>query len=388
MDHESIYVRLQKHLDRQAVGFPASKSRAELRILRHIFTPREAEITTFLSYKHTPLDMVYDRVRHLVASPEELEQVLAGILQKGGIEAKKENGLTRYGNAPLVVGMYELQVDRLTPEFIRDFKAYTSDINFGLEFLGTALPQMRTIPVAKSIRPRHRVSTFDEVDELLQQASGPFVILDCICRKKKRMAGEACRITDRRETCLGIGGMAQMVLDGGIGRAIDRDEAVAIITANQKEGLILQPSNTVQPDFICSCCGCCCGMLGMHQSLPKPVDFWTSNFYAQVDQAACNGCGICRQHCQVGAVDVPRKKRPARVDLNRCLGCGHCVAACPQAVVELCKKPQEVKPPDTREALYDILKAHRQGPWGKVKLAGKLILDMLRTRTTGLLNSP
>jgi hypothetical protein len=87
--NDEIYVRLQQHLDRQAIGFPASKSRAELRILRHIFTPHEAEIATYLSYKHAPLDALYDRLRHLVASPDELAQVLAGILKKGGIEAKK-----------------------------------------------------------------------------------------------------------------------------------------------------------------------------------------------------------------------------------------------------------------------------------------------------------
>jgi ferredoxin len=383
--NDEIYVRLQQHLDRQAIGFPASKSRAELRILRHIFTPHEAEIATYLSYKHAPLDALYDRLRHLVASPDELAQVLAGILKKGGIEAKKENGRMLYANAPLVVGMYELQVDRLTPEFILDFKEYTSDVKFGLEFIGTALPQMRTIPVAKSIRPQHRVSTFDEVAALLQETDGPFVILDCICRKKKRMVGETCQVTDRRETCLGIGGLAHSVLESGIGREIDRDEAVAIITANQKEGLILQPSNSVQADFICSCCGCCCGMLSMHQSLPKPVDFWASNFYARVERTACNGCGICSRHCQVGAVDVPVKKQPARVDLNRCLGCGHCVAACPQEAIVLQKKSAEVKPPATREALYDILKANRKGPWGKAKLTGKLVLDMLCTRSTGLL---
>ena len=46
---EELYVRLQKHLDRQAVGFPATKSGVEIRILKHIFTPEEARIATCLS---------------------------------------------------------------------------------------------------------------------------------------------------------------------------------------------------------------------------------------------------------------------------------------------------------------------------------------------------
>ena len=104
-----------------------------------------------------------------------------------------------YCNAPLVVGMYEFQLGRLTPEFIKDYDEYTSSINFGLSFLSTKLPQMRTIPVAKSIHPQHNVSSFDEVTTLLQQAEESFVIMECICRKKKSMEGISCKKTDRKE---------------------------------------------------------------------------------------------------------------------------------------------------------------------------------------------
>ncbi len=385
--HEKVYIDLQQHLDSQAIGFPASKSQAELKMLQHIFTPAEAEIATYLDYRPEPLEVVYARARHLVASPEELAQILDGILKKGGIEAKEEKGCMLYCNTPLVVGMYELQVDRLTPEFISDFNTYTSDWRFGLEFLATKLPQMRTIPVAQSIQPQHQVSTFDEAAALLARVAGPFVVLDCICRKKKRMAGETCRMTARRETCLGMGPIAQSVLMGGIGREIDRTEALAIIEANQADGLILQPSNTAKTDFICSCCGCCCGMLQIHHSLPKPVDFWASNYYARVDKNSCNGCGICARRCQAAAVAVPGKKQPARVDRNRCLGCGHCISACPQEAMRLVKKPSLVRPPETREALFDILKAHRKGRLGKAKLTGKLLLDMIRTGHMNLIKS-
>ena len=382
---DQVYIELQQHLDRQAVGFPASKSGAELKILRHIFTPEEAQIATFLDYRHEPLEVIFPRVRHLVASPGKLASVLDGLLKKGGIEALEEDGRTCYANTPLVVGMYALQVNRLTPESVSDFKSYTSDWRFGLEFLATERPQMRTIPIAKSIEPRHQVASCDEASALLDQADGPFVILDCICRKKKRMAGEHCRLTDRRETCLGLGPIAQTVLKGGMGRKIRRDEARAIIENNQKEGLILQPSNTAKADFICSCCGCCCGMLQIHHSLPRPVDFWATNFYAHVDSAICNGCGLCVRRCQAQAVDVRGGREPARVDLNRCLGCGHCIAACPQGAIALEKKTLALRPPETREALFRILKANRKGGLGKAKLAGKLVLDMIRTGNLDLL---
>ena len=292
-----------------------------------------------------------------------------------------------YCNAPLVVGMYEFQLNRLTPDFIKDFNEYTSGKEFGIEFLSTKLPQMRTIPIAKSIHPQHNVSTFDEVATLIQQAEGPFAINPCICRKKKSFEGKSCRKTDRQETCLAIGSMARMELESGAGREITRDEAMAIIEKNQKQGLVLQPSNTEKAEFICSCCGCCCEMLRTHKVLPKPLDFWATNFHAEVEREACDGCGACEKRCQVGAVKVPAKKRPAQVNLDRCLGCGVCVTGCPTQSITLVKNPAEVRPPLTREDLHEVIMAGKKGRLGKIKLTGKLIVDSVRTGHMKLIKS-
>jgi Pyruvate/2-oxoacid:ferredoxin oxidoreductase delta subunit len=383
--NEQVYVKLQKHLDKQAVGFPATRSGVELKILKHIFTPEEAEHACCLSYKFEPLETIFKRAGHLVDSPAELQKSLERIQNKGGIEFKIRNGKTYYCNAPLVVGMYEFQLNRLTPEFIKDFDEYTKSKNFGIAFLSTKLPQMRTIPVSKSIHPQHHVSTFDEVTTLLQQAEEPFVIIECICRKKKSLEGKPCEATDRKETCLAVGSMARMVLSSGGGREITRDEAVSIIEQNQKQGLVLQPSNTARAEFICSCCGCCCGMLRVHKILPKPLDFWASNFHASVDSGTCQGCGACEKRCQVNTVIVSEKKQPAAVDLDRCVGCGLCVAVCPTQSITLVKKPAEKRPPQTREDLHEILMAGKNGRLAKLKLTGKLIIDAVLTRHMDLL---
>lgn len=385
--NDQVYIKLQKHLDSQAVGFPATRSGVEIKILKHIFSPEEAEIVSFLSYKLEPLKTIFGKVGHLVESLEELENIVDRFQKKGGIESKLKNGTKHYCCAPLVVGMYELQLGRLTPEFIKDFNEYTSNIKFGIEFLSTELPQMRTIPVSKSIHPQHNVSTFDEVTTLLQQAEDPFVIIECICRKKKSIEGRSCEVTDRKETCLAIGSIAQTVLQSGTGRKITRDAALSILAQNQKQGLVLQPSNTEKAEFICSCCGCCCGMLAVHKNIPKPLEFWASNFQAVVDTETCVGCGTCQQWCQVGAVSVSENKQQAVVDLNRCLGCGVCVANCPTESISLLKKPTEVRPPQTREDLYEIIMARKKGRLGKLKLTGKMLVDAVRTRLTNLLRS-
>ena len=383
--NEKTYIDLQRHLDRQAVGFPATKSGAELRILKHIFSSKEAEIATCLTYKFEPIEMVFERAGHFVESPEKLAEILSGIEKKGGIELKIKDGKRLYCNVPLVVGMYEFQLDKLTQGFIKDFDDYTSDKKFGIEFISTKLSQMRTIPIAKSIQPQHHVSTFDEVTMLLQQAEAPFAIFECICRKKKALGGEPCQVTNRKETCFATGSMAQAVLRNGIGREITLDASLSILDENQKQGLVLQPSNTEKAEFICSCCGCCCGMLSMQKSLPKPVDFWASNYYAAADTDACNGCGNCEKRCQVGAARVSEQKQKTSVDVNRCIGCGLCIPTCPQKAISLQKKPKEVRPPQTRDDLYDIIMSHKKGRFGKLKITGKLVIDAIRTGQLHLL---
>jgi len=90
--NEKIYIDLQRHINSQAIGFPATKNGSELRILKHIFSPKEAEIAACLTYKLEPLETVFERAGHLVESPEKLTAVLDGIEKKGGIELEIRDG--------------------------------------------------------------------------------------------------------------------------------------------------------------------------------------------------------------------------------------------------------------------------------------------------------
>ncbi len=384
---DKIYRRLQRHLDHQVVGFPAAKNGADIRLLKHIFTPEEAAIACLLSHEFESLETVFSRVRHRVNSLETLERILHRIQQKGGIESRIRNGRHQYCNSPLVVGMYEMQMERMSPEFLKDFDDYTGSVGFGMAFLETKLPQMRTIPIQKSIPIEAPVATFDEIAQLIAGAAAPFVIVECICRKKKEMQGEPCQVTRRTETCLALGDIAQTCLTAGMGREITREAAMAILDKNQRQGLVLQPSNTEKPEFICSCCGCCCGMLSLHQKLPKPLDFWVSNFQARVDTALCNGCGVCERRCQVHAVKVGGDPPHAELDLNLCLGCGVCVTTCAPKALSLVRKERITRPPKDREELHAILLENRKGALGKAALAGKLLKGMVQTGRTGLMTN-
>lgn len=372
---DTPYRKLQQHLDRQPIGFPPSGTGADIRLLKHIFSPDEARIATCLSHIPEPLDRIYRRAETLVATREALQTCLASMVKKGGIEIRKQNQQTLYANAPLVVGMYELQLGRLTPEFIEDFKAYTSEKRFGISFLTGKHSQMRTIPIHQSITPSVPAADYDRILFLLEKAHAPFVVLPCICREKKALQGEPCQQTARKETCMAMGSIAHTVIEMGIGRQISRQKAIQIIRENQKDGLVLQPANTREIDFLCSCCGCCCSMLSLQKELPLPLDFWDTNFMAVLDTAACVGCGMCVKQCQTNAVTLKtleEKRSKAVVNPHRCIGCGHCVAGCPVKALTLMPRKHQVQPPENREALNATLLQEKQHPLAPVKVIGKL----------------
>jgi len=77
---------------------------------------------------------VFVRAGHLGGSIEELSKVLDSILMQGGMGVEIKDGEKLYFNIPLVVGMFEMQIGRHTPEFIKDFNAYTSHSRFGLNY--------------------------------------------------------------------------------------------------------------------------------------------------------------------------------------------------------------------------------------------------------------
>lgn len=371
---EGIYRDLQKHLNEQPVGYPATKSGVEIRLLKRFFNPEEARLAMKLSYKPCSMNDIYEVVKESGMSFNDMEHMLDEMMKNGAIGHLERQGIRYFFNVPLVVGMYEGQLNRLTPEFLADFDEYTSDKAFGLEFLSTELPQMRTIPVRKSIQPEHHVTTYDHLTDLITGTDGPIVVNECICRKAADVKGNPCQKTTRLETCMALGDIAKNCLRIGVGREVSKEEALDITRQNESDGLILQPSNTQKVEFICACCGCCCGMLRVHKMLPKPVDFWSTNYYAWVDPESCTGCETCVERCQINAVSIDENLGISTVNLDRCLGCGNCVSSCPSEAISLLKKEKELIPPENSEDLYDTIMANKKGTFGKIKLATRLIL--------------
>jgi len=372
---DNTYRILQQHLDKQAIGFPSTWSGADIRLLKRLFTPDEAKLALHLTYKPSPTEQIRERAA-ADFSPARTTSLLDSMLTKGAIGWKEKDGLSHWYVLPLVVGMYECQDGDPSPEFMDDARAYMKTLRFGTSFLAVKPSQMRTIPINRSIPVEHHVATYDQVRTIVQNSPGPFVVLPCICRRSEAMKGKPCKKTSREETCLAFGDMAKMVLRRKHCREVTRDEVLAILQQNEDDGLVLQPANTRQPEFICSCCGCCCGMLSYQKVLPHPIDFWSSNYYAEVSPEACLRCGTCVSRCQVNAITLNGPSGEALVDLGRCIGCGLCVPTCPSDAVRLINRAQETVPPKDEEALCDEIMANKKGTIEQLKMVLKVALKM------------
>ena len=370
---ETIYKSLQKHLDNQAVGYPATKSGVEIRLLKRFFNPDEARLAMHMTYKPASFEDICQSASTSGIPAESVQALLKNMVKAGVINvARKESG-TWYRLLPLIIGIAEAQLKNMTPEMVSDLEEYMHGKAFGLSQISTELPQLRFIPVEKSISIQNSISTHDQVAELIKSSEGPFAVLECFCRKMADIKGEPCKKTSRREICLALGDSARSNIESGNGRTISRDEALQLAKLNESEGLVFEVSNTQNVEVICSCCGCCCGPLKVQKMLPRPLDFSATNFYASVDKAACSACGICVERCQVNAVTIDDRADTALVDLNRCLGCGNCVVTCPTGAVSLVKKQAETVPPRDMDELYDTIMAKKKGPFGRMKLIFKLI---------------
>ena len=371
-DDGDVYQRLRKHIDDMPIPYPETRSGVELRILKRLFTPEEAEVALALSAVPEPVERIRPRVPGRTA--EELERVLDRMVQKGAIfggPAVSQDGRKRYSRAPLAIGMYEAQVDKLTREMQEDFDRYLHE-GFAEALLVTKTRQMRTIPVDARFVPDRLVGRYDDARRLIAEGAGPWATRNCVCRQGHDVLGIPCRHTTSRRVCLMIGPAAKGSLASGEGQELTREQTFALLDQAERDGMVLQPSNARDPIFICFCCGCCCGMLKAAKQFPRPAEYLQTNYHAVVDASACAECGTCHERCPMEALHAG--DGATVVDLDRCIGCGACVPTCPSEAVTLRANARETVPPRDIKALYGRIMKERFGLLGTTKRIGKVLL--------------
>lgn len=355
--NDDQYRELQQHLDKMPVGFPPTESGIEIKLLKHLFTPKQVQIALQLKFIGEPIKNIYRRLKKkdFIASKEDLEKKLDEMYFKGLIYriTKKDIDTNFYASAPFVIGMYEFQLNSLTPEFYKNSEKYLNEVYVREEYNKTGIPQLRVVPLDQVVENENLVYNYDNIEQIIENIGEPIAVMDCICRKGTDLIGNPCKKTDLRETCLTFRRGAVSFIEKGLAREITKEEALKLVEEAKEDGLVLQPGNSISPMSMCICCGCCCGVLVAQKELPGLSRFFATNFYAEVDQDLCEGCGICEGRCNLGAVHVVENL--AQVDREKCIGCGVCVPKCSSGAMNLLSKEVETIPPKDTLATYTAI---------------------------------
>jgi len=338
---DDIYRALQRQLDTYSMGFPATDSGIEIRILKYLFSEDDARLFTGMTHQLETPEAVAARLGRPV---EELAARLDDMAERGLLFRLKKKDGSRYAAIPFVHGLFEFQVktlDRELSEMVQVYfdEAFDAAMQKGADYF------LRPIPVQKSLSVAHNVASYEDAVKIL--ADKPkIVVTDCICRKRTQVLDKGCG--KQMEACFMFGSMGQYYLDRNMGREVSLEEAIRILDKCREDGLVTQPATAQNPAGMCNCCGDCCGVLVALKKHPRPAEIVFANHYAQVDAEECTGCEACLDRCQMGAIRL-NADDVAEVDLNRCIGCGLCVTTCPTEAITLVAKPEpeRVVPPVT-----------------------------------------
>ena len=374
---DKIFRTLQRHLDKQAIGFPATLSGADIRLLKRLFTQEEAKVALSLSYKPAHFEQILERTLKEFPA-EQTERLLESMFQKGAIARKEKNGASYWYLMPFVIGMYEAQDGEPAPEFLADAFAYTKTAAFGKSFLAVEPSQMRTIPINKSLSAEHTVAIYDDIRSLVLGAPGSFAVLKCICRESHAVQGKPCKKTVRKETCLAFNDMAAMSCIGTTAGRYPVKRCSGYSKRMKKTGWFSsrQTQNSrssFAPAAVaaagCSPCKKCCPTpLSSGQAATRPMS-----------QKTCTGCGKCRARCQVGAIELSGKAKEARVNLSRCIGWGGlCVPTCPAKAMQLRKKQSRTELPENEEEYLDLVMANKKKMLAQTGMLLKVLFRMRR----------
>jgi electron transport complex protein RnfB len=325
---EDAFSHLARALDRLPNGFPPTREGYEIALLRKIFSPEEAELVSHLGAAMEPVELVAERCG--LPAGEVLHRLLR-LAKRGLIWFTEREGKPRFRLAPFVVGIYEAQLGSIDEEMARLFEQYMAA--GGAKGIMGPQPALHRVVPAHGVVKSEWILPYDDVRLLLEGARS-FRMSPCICRQEQRLLGRTCRFS--LDVCLSFSSREWPAGPG----VIPREQALAVLDSCEEEGLVHTVSNIQQGvGYVCNCCGCCCGILRGITELGVEGSVAQANYVAVVDEAACQGCGVCRERCQVEAI-VERNGLSA-VQPQRCIGCGLCVTGCPHGAVRLLPRPEE-----------------------------------------------
>ncbi|MBW1847101.1 MAG: 4Fe-4S binding protein [Deltaproteobacteria bacterium] len=345
---DKIYRQLSETLDTLPNGFPVTDSGVEIKLLKKIFSPEQAELFCDLRLTWETAEQIGERTGRTL---EGLEEMLLSMREHGQIQGISLDGIIIYRMLPWLFGIYEFQLNHLDRQM--------AELNE--EFLPHYLKQyhknkphgFQVIPIEEEISSEQECMSYERVSNIIENSQS-FMVFDCLCKKEQGLIGNPC--DKPLEVCMGFAPIPGAFDNSTHGRAISKDEAKAVLDKAEEAGLVHITDNYQSDHFyICNCCGCCCGVLqGITRMGMNASEVINSHYYAVIDEEECTACGTCAdERCQVNAIE--EGEDVYEIVPEKCIGCGICISTCPSDAIKLIHKPKEdiLTPPIDRDNWFE-----------------------------------
>jgi len=334
---DEVYVRLREFLDRMPGGYAATPSGVELKILKKLFAPEEAETVMKLGPFPMPLAQA---AKKLGLDEKAAGEKLEPMAKKGQLYRFRGGDQVFYMAMQFAVGVYEFSMNRMDRETAELMEEYFATGAFQKMFSQAKTQQLRIVPIEQALSASPQVASYDQVRALVEKQT-LFAVSPCICRKEQALLGHPCKRPN--ETCLQFGMAAQYYIENGLGRQITKEEVFKVLKQAEDAALVLSPNNAQDLSNICCCCSCCCGVLRNLAKFERPAEIAATHFRAKLDPEACSNCETCLDRCQMQAIQSGEDH--VTILAHRCIGCGLCVPTCPEEAIQLEPRPDAAEPP-------------------------------------------
>ena len=183
--------------------------------------------------------------------------------------------------------------------------------------LGGAGIGMHVIPVEQAIPATQQSVSVEHISYWLKKYENKYAVGACSCRRQQRVRGEGTGEIEG-ELCIGVGDMADYLVETGKGRYIDLNEVLEILQRAEDNGFVHQITNIDGEDKIFAICNCApgvCNALRTSQLFNTP-NLSRSAYRASVESDKCVACGRCVEFCPTGAAKLGQKLCTRMVRLN------------------------------------------------------------------------
>lgn len=167
---------------------------------------------------------------------------------------------------------------------------------------------MHVIPVEKAIPAQQQSASVEHISHWLKKYQDKYAVGACSCRRQQRVRGEGCGEIEG-DLCIGVGDMADYLVETNKGHYIDYDEVIEILERSERNGFVHQITNIDGEDKIFAICNCAPGVCnGLRTSqLFNTPNMSRSAYRAHVEKEKCVACGQCVEVCPVGAAKLGQK---------------------------------------------------------------------------------